>query len=213
MKKEAQIDWDLDDIGQKISLKALVTTTTFSKSLRNELIFLKISNQTYNHLLLETAYFCVYLLQKRFSSPLGEEKKVNINKAVSHYFNLVYPIEFSVKEQENDLKLYIEREYDSRLESYENYNGFDDRVLFVNFLCNSFNSVEDSRIKFIENAPLNRIKISIAFFLAGLWRNKEFLENHSKEIYLPRNTLQNYADIVTKYIAEIPETTIYQGNL
>jgi hypothetical protein len=62
-------NWELiDEYGSKICAQVVGTTAVVNDSWRNELITLNLPHEVLNKLWLETAYFGVYLLQKKFTA-------------------------------------------------------------------------------------------------------------------------------------------------
>lgn len=206
---EEKIDWDLHDIASKINAQVVATTAALNDAWRNELITLKFPNGVLNKLWLETAYFGVYLLQKRFSAPLGEEKRKVVNKNVRDAFLLIVPNVFRDKEDGNEkLKKWITAEYDRTLEMYENYKGIDVKSLFLNLVRDVFNTSKNLKMKFVENSFWTRFKLKLAFFLAALGGNKEFMEQHGNEVYLPHENLTAFATSAAQAFASVSENDI-----
>jgi len=207
---EEKIDWELQDIASKINAQIVTTTAALNDAWRNELLTLNLPNEVLNRLWLETAFFGVFLLQKRFIMPIGEEKSKFVNKAVRDAFLLVVPTcAFGDTEGKNtDLKKYITSEYDRTLEMYKNYKGIDVKELFRNLVRDAFNTSEGSNVKFIDNTFGNRLKLKAAFFLSALGGNKEFLDKHGKEVYLPDKNLIAFAHSATQAFANVSERDI-----
>ncbi|MFA5020526.1 MAG: hypothetical protein WC517_00460 [Patescibacteria group bacterium] len=208
MKKE--IDWELHDIASKINAQVVTTTAVLNDTWRNELITLNLPNEALNKLWLETAFFGIFLLLKRFATPLGEEKNEFVNNAVRDAFLLVVPTcAFGDSKGENNgLKDYIASDYDRTLELYKKYQGIDVRMLFRDLVKDVFNSSEGSKIKFIHNSFGNRLKLKIAFIISALAGNKEFIEAHSNEVYLPIENLVAFANSATQAFAGISDNDI-----
>ncbi len=204
-----KIDWDLHDVASKINAQVVVTTAALNDAWRNELNTLKLSNGVFNKLWLETAYFGAYLLEKRFSAPLGEQKSKEVNKYVRDGFLLIVPSTFSDGEENEELKKWIASEYDRNLEMYENYKGVDVKELFQNLVRDVFNTTEDSRMKFIDNTFWTRLKLKLAFFLAALGGNKEFMEKHENEVYLSHENLVAFATSAARAFASVSENDIH----
>lgn len=204
---EQKIESELQDIASKINAKILVTTATLNDTWRNELITLNLPNEVLNRLWLETSFFGAYLLLKRFSMPLGEEKSDFINNAVRDAFIFTVPaIVFGDTKSENaDLKNYITSEYDRMLEMYRNYKGVDVRILFRDLVRDIFNTVGGSKVKFIDNTFGNRLKLKTAFILSALGGNKEFIEMHKNEIYLPNENLIAFSDSAVRAFAGVSQ--------
>ena len=210
MTKEEKIDWDLHDIASKINAQVVATTAALNDAWRNELNTLKLPNGVLNKLWLETAYFGAYLLEKRFSAPLGEQKSKEVNKYVRDGFLLIVPSTFSDGDNENEeFKKWIASEYDRTLEMYENYKGVDVKALFRDLVRDIFNTTEDSKMKFIDNTFWTRLKLKIAFFLAALGGNKEFMEKHGNEVYLPHENLTACATSAAQAFAAVSENDIH----
>lgn len=209
MAKEEKIDWDLHDIASKINAQVVATTAALNDAWRNELNTLKLPNGVLNKLWLETAYFGAYLLEKRFSASLGEQKSKEVNKYVRDGFLLIVPNTFSDGEENEELKKWIASEYDRTLEMYENYKGVDVKALFQNLVRDVFNATEDSRMKFIDNTFWTRFKLKLAFFLAALGGNKEFMEKHENEVYLPHENLTAFATSAAQAFANVSESDIH----
>ena len=206
---EEKIDWDLHDIASKINAQVVATTVALNDVWRNELITLKLPDSILNKLWLETAYFGVYLLQKKFSGPLGEEKRKTVNKNVRDAFLLIVPSVFGDKEEHNEeLKKWITLEYDRTLEMYENYKGIDVKSLFCDSIRDVFNATEGSKIKFIDNTFGNRLKLKTAFILAVLGGNKKFIDKHENEAYLPNENLTAFATSAAQTFANVSESDI-----
>ena len=205
-----KIDWELQDIASKINAQVVTTTAALNDAWRNKLITLNLPNEVLSRLWLETAFFGVYLLQKRFSVPLGEEKSKFIDKTVRDAFLLVVPAcTFGDTKGENtDLKNYITSEYDRTLKMYKNYEGVDIKILFRDLIREVFNTVEDSKIKFIDNTFSNRFKLKAAFFLSALGGNKEFIDKYSNEVYLPNKNLMAFANSATQAFANVSENDV-----
>ena len=207
--QEEKIDWDLHDIASKINAQVVAITAAFNDGLRNELITLKLPDVVLNKLWLETAYFGTYLLQKRFSVPLDKDKSKTVNKKVRDTFLLIVPRIFGNEEDDNKkLKKYIASEYDRTLEMYKDYKGVDVKVLFHDLIRDAFNSTEDSKMKFIDNTFGNRLKLQIAFFLGALGGNKDFIEKHKNEIYLPNENLMAFASRAAQAFASVSSSDI-----
>lgn len=210
MTKEEKTDWDLHDIASKINAQVVATTAALNDAWRNELNTLKLSNGVLNKLWLETAYFGAYLLEKRFSIPLGDQKSKKVNKYVRDGFLLIVPSTFSDGDNQNEeLKKWIASEYDQTSEMYENYKGVDVKVLYSDLVRNIFNLSEDSKIKFIDNSFWTRFKLKKAFFFATLGGDKEFIKKHENEVYLPNENLTAFANSAAQAFALVSESDIY----
>lgn len=206
---EEKIDWDLHDIASKINAQVVATTAALNDAWRNELNTLKLPNGVLNKLWLETAYFGAYLLEKRFSAPLGDQKSKEVNKYIRDGFLLIVPRTFSDGDNENEeLKKWITSEYDRTLEMYENYKGVDVKKLFCDLVRDVFNTTEGSKMKFIDNTFGNRLKLKTAFILGALGGNKEFIEKHENEVYLPNENLTAFATSAAQAFASISDNDI-----
>lgn len=207
---EEKIDWELQDVASKINAQVVTTTAALNDAWRSELLTLNLPNEVLNRLWLETSFFGVFLLQKRFSAPLEENKSKFVNKAIRDAFLLVVPTcAFGDTEGKNaDLKKYITSEYDRTLEMYKNYSGVDVKELFCNLIRDVFNTSKGSNVKFIDNTFGNRLKLKTAFFLSALGGNKEFLDKHGKEVYLPAKNLVAFANHAAQVFASIEERDI-----
>ena len=210
MAKEEKIDWELQDMSSKINAQILATTAALNDAWRNELITLNLPNEVLNKLWLETSFFGAFLLLKRFATPLDEEKRKFVNKAVRDAFTFTIPtVVFSDTESKNsDLKNYITAEYDRTLEMYKNYKGIDVKALFGDLVRDVFNTSKDSKMKFVENSFWTRFKLKLAFILAALGGNKEFVEQHQHEVYLPNENLTAFATSATQAFANVSESDI-----
>ena len=210
MAKEEKIDWELQDMSSKINAQILTTTAALNDAWRNELITLNLPNEVLNKLWLETAFFGAFLLQKRFVMPLEEEKRKFVNKAVRDAFLFTIPtVVFSDSKNENtDLKNFITSEYDRTLEMYKNYQGVDIKALFRDLVRDVFNTSKDSKMKFVENSFWTRFKLKLAFFLAALSGNKEFMDQHQHEVYLPNENLTAFATSAAQSFASVSESDI-----
>ena len=211
MAKEEKIDWELQDVSSKINAQILTTTAALNDAWRNELITLNLPNEVLNKLWLETAFFGAFLLLKRFATPLEEEKRKFVNKAVRDAFVFTIPtVVFGDTKSENtDLKNYITSEYDRTSEMYKNYKGVDVKALFRDLIRDVFNTSKDSKMKFVENSFWTRFKLKLAFFLAALGGNKEFMEQHQHEVYLPHKNLTAFATSAAQAFAGVTESDIH----
>lgn len=210
MIEEEQLDWDLHDIASKINAQVLAITAVLNDSWRNELNTLKLPSGVLNKLWLETAYFGAYLLEKRFSDPLGDQKSEEVKRYVRDGFILIVSRTFLDGDNENEeLKNWIASEYDRTLKMYENYKGLDVKALFQNLVRDIFNTTEDSRMKFIDNTFWTRFKLKLAFFLAALGGNKEFMEKHENEVYLPHENLTAFAVSAAQAFAGVSDNDIH----
>lgn len=206
---EEKIDWELRDISSKINAQIIVTTGGLIDAWNNELITLNLPNAVINKLWLETAFFGAYLLLKRFSAPLEAEKSKFVDKAVRDAFIDMIPIYTSDKKGDNaDLKKYITSGYDRTLEMYKNYKGVDTKILFCDLARNVFNLTKDSKIKFIDNTFWTRVKLKFAFFLRAFGGNKELMDKHINEVYLPNENLIAFADSATQAFVNVSESDI-----
>lgn len=209
MAKEEKIDWELQDMSSKINAQILATTAALNDAWRNELITLNLPNEVLNKLWLETSFFGAFLLLKRFATPLEEEKRKFVNKAVRDAFTFTIPAVVFGDDKNSDLKNYITAEYDRTLEMYQNYKGVDVKALFRDLVRDTFNTSKDSKMKFVENSFWTRFKLKLAFFLAALGGNKEFMEQHQHEVYLPNENLTAFATSAAQAFAGVSERDIH----
>jgi hypothetical protein len=203
-------NWEtIDEYGSKICAEVVGTTAVVNDSWRNELITLNLPNEVLNKLWLETAYFGVYLLQKKFTASLEDEKREVINRSIRGTFLLAIPTLFGDEKADNsDFKNYIASEYDRTLKLYENYKGVDVKMLFRDIVRDIFNTSEESGIKFIDNTRGNRFKLKTASILAAIGGNKEFSDQLANTVYLPVENLMAFASGATQAFANINESLL-----
>ena len=206
-----ETDWEAQDIGSKINAQVIAITAALNDAWRKELISLNLPGIVLNRLWLETSFFGAFLLIKRFTKPLENTRKEKINSIIRDGYLLIVPDMFgSDKVEKKQVQDYFASEYDKTLEMYEKYEGVDTKTLFCGLVKNVFNASEGSKVKFIDNSFKNRLGLKTAFFLAALGGNKEFMNKHANEVFIPRERLSGFADDVVKAFSGVNEGDVFE---
>lgn len=205
---EEEIDWEIQDRISKINAQVIANTAALNDAWRNELLTLNLPNGVLNRIWLETSYFGVFLLYKKFILPLGEEKIKDASARLRHAYTFTVPTILFAEQADKEFKEYVASEYDERLEMYKNYNGLDVRLLFRDLIKDVFNTVEGSKVKFIENTFGNRLKLKTALLLGALGGDKEFIDKHSNEVFLPQEHLLEFTNSAVKVFTSVSESDI-----
>jgi hypothetical protein len=199
------MDQNLRHIASKINSQVLAVTAQINDSLVNELMTLKLPHSIFNKVWLETAYFGVHLLQKKFGVLLGHESSKTVNKNVRELFLDIVPGLFGGDGENKEIfKEWIVSRYDQRLEMYEQYQGADVGLRFRELIRNVFSSTEGSKVRFAENKPGNPLRLKTAFSFGG----KRFLSKHENEVYLPNENLNAFAANAVQAFGNVSEHDI-----
>jgi len=199
------MDQSLRHIATKIHAQVLAATSQINESLVNELMTLKLPHSIFNKVWLETAYFGMHLLQKKFSVLLGHESSKTVNKHVRELFLEIAPSLVGGEGENKEIfKEWIVSQYDQRLEMYEQYQGLDISLRFRELIRNVFSATEGSKVKFVENKPSNPLRLKTAFSFGG----KKFLGRHENEVCLPNENLNAFAANAAQAFGNVSEHDI-----
>lgn len=206
-------DLEIRDIASKINAEVVAITAGLSEEWGKEFSTLNLPNEVLNKLWFETAFFGIYLLQKRFVFKLEEKTRDKLKKNIRQTFISTVSSLMSVKDNDyEELKEYITHQYDETIKTYENYSGVDIKNLFTDFLVDVFNLCENSKLKYIDNKLTTKLKLKLAFFLGSLVKKdgtNSFIEEHKDILYLPKSNLTPLSSGIAKAFSEVNESVIY----
>jgi|GEM_PF-2828971 len=196
----------LDDLATKVAAEILALTASVNDKLHAELLSatnIPTHAGQHNYVWLEIAYFGSYLLRQKVTNSMSKQEQNIFDPLLKERFLFyVTNVAFESKgEGAESLRLMIGSTYDARLKEYAEYRG-DVSTLFKEELKNAFNSQSQGKIKFVDKSFKTKLKLKVAFFLAALGGNKEFLEQHGDEIFLPDSVLTSTAATVNKMFRE-----------
>lgn len=206
-------DLEINDMASKFNAQVVVTTAGLSEEWEKGFSTLNLPNEVLNKLWFETAFFGIYLLQKRFIFKLDKITRNKLKKEIKQTFiSTVSSLMSSENTSHEEIKEYIESQYDETMESYENYSGVDIKILFTDFLVDIFNLCEESKLKYIDDSLATKLKLKLAFFLGSLIKKdgtNEFIEKHKDTLYLPKSNLTTLSSAIATAFAEINESEIW----
>jgi len=204
---------EINDVASKFNAQVVVITAGLSEEWGKEFSTLNLPNEVLNKLWFETAFFGVYLLQKRFILKLDEITRDKLKKEIRQTFISTVSSLMSVKEKDHEeLKEYIKSQYDGTIESYESYSGVDIKNLFTDFLADIFNLCETSKLKYIDDNLTNKLKLKLGFFLGSLIKKEgtnDFIEKHKDTVYLPKSNLSTLSSAIAQAFIEVKENEIF----
>jgi len=204
---------EINDIASKFNAQVVAITAGLSEEWEKEFSTLNLPNEVLNKLWFETAFFGIYLLQKRFIFKLDEITRNKLKKEIRQTFISTVSSLMSSKDiDREELKEYIESQYDGTIESYENYSGVDIKILFTNFLADIFNLCGNSKLKYIDDNIANKLRLKLAFFLGSLIKKNgtnDFIKEHKDVVYLPKNNLASLSSAIAMAFTEVNESDIW----
>ena len=214
MDKE-QIDWDMHELASKINAHVIAATSWVNDSWRKELTTYNIPNLVFNRLWLETAFFGVHILQKRFINKVEEKKRELLVGYIREAVISTYPTILGESSEANkEMTDYIVAEFDSTISMYNNYSGVDSKDLFQILIRDVFNTVEDCKIKFVNNTLTTRFKLKLSFVLmalGGAMSGGSALKKYENNVYLPVENLSVFAGSAANEFIEIKESDVFSG--
>lgn len=204
---------EINDIASKFNAQVVAITAGLSEEWEKEFSTLNLPNEVLNKLWFETAFFGIYLLQKRFIFKLDEITRSKLKKEIRQTFISTVSSLMSSKDiDREELQEYIESQYDGTIESYENYSGVDIKILFTNFLADIFNLCGNSKLKYIDDNIANKLRLKLAFFLGSLIKENgtnNFIKEHKDIVYLPKNNLASLSSAIAMAFTEVNESDIW----